>query len=196
MNAASKVEPGVAPELLRHRFTLEQYEKMVEDGILTSDDRVELLDGEIVEKMTIGSPHAACVRKLQRVCFELLGKGVATVSCQSPVGLPPNSEPEPDVAILRYRADDYSALHPRPKDVLLVVEVSDSTLRRDRAKLRIYARSRIQEAWIVDVNRKVVEIYTDPVGERYRGRRVATPGDAIAPRYVSNLTLAVDDILP
>ncbi len=196
MSAASKVERPMASELLRHRFTLEEYEKMVEAGILTPDDRAELLDGEIVEKMAVGSPHAACVRKLQRMFFELLGKGAATLSSQNPIGLPPNSEPEPDFAILKYRSDDYATLHPRPKDVLLVIEVSDSSLRRDRTKLRIYARSSIQEVWIVDVNRKLVEVYTEPAEERYRELRVLKPGESIAPRAFPDLALAVGDLLP
>jgi Uma2 family endonuclease len=196
MNAASKVEPGMASELVRHRFTLEQYEKMVEDGILTSDDRVELLDGEIVEKMPIGSRHYACVRNIQRMLFRLLGDDAAIVSIQSPVGLPPRSEPEPDIALLRPKADNYASLHPRPHDVLLVAEVADSTLRRDRAKLRIYAEAGIPEAWVVDVNRNVVEVYAEPEGGRYRATSTAEREGTLTPLAFPDLAVAVNDVLP
>lgn len=183
------------PELMHRRLTLEAYEKLVEDGILTSDDRVELLDGEIVEKMPIGPRHCACVRKLHERFYEAL-RGTAGISVQSPIGLPPRSEPEPDVALLRPRADDYATLHPRPHEVLLVVEVADSTLRRDRAKLKIYAESDVPEVWIVDVNRDVVEVYTQPDGARYRRLQVLDRDASLTPLAFPSLSIAVVDALP
>jgi Uma2 family endonuclease len=196
VNAASKDRRAMTSDLLQRRLTLEQYERMVEGGILTSGDRVELLDGEIVEKVPIGTRHSACVIRLQRLFMRALDDGRATVAVQSPLGLPPNSEPEPDVALLKPRADDYASLHPRPQDVLLVVEVCDSSIGRDRVKLRLYARAGIPEVWLVDLTRNLVDVYRRPDGARYAERATFERAGRLTPLHFPAVAFTVDDVLP
>lgn len=114
-------------QLLRRKFTVEQYHKMVESGILTEDDRVELIRGEIIEMSPIGTKHAACVNRLVNLLVQLLGKGVI-LAAQNPVALNNNSEPQPDVALLKPRDDFSATAHPQPQDIFLLIEVADSTV--------------------------------------------------------------------
>ena len=178
----------MATEILRRRFTIEEYHRMAETGILGHDDRVELIDGEIVEMSPIASRHSACVARLTHVFFKVVGSR-ALVWSQAPCVLPPYSEPEPDIMLLRPRADFYEQAHPRPADILLVVEVSDSSLDYDRGvKLRLYARAGIPEAWIVDVAGEVVEVHREPAATGYRDVRRARRGAATSSRRARSLT--------
>jgi len=141
---------------------------MGEARILTPDDRVELLNGELIEMSPIGPRHAAAVRRLTRLFNRRLGT-VAAVSVQNPIALDDYSEPQPDITILRPRADEYEAEHPAPRDVLLLVEVMDTSQDYDRGrKLRSYADDGIQEVWLVDLSAEVVEVYRRPAGGTYR----------------------------
>ncbi len=147
--------------LTRHRFTVAQYEGMVDSGILTENDRVELLHGEVVEKMTIGPAHAASVNRLNQL-FQIRLGTVAIVAVQNPIQTV-DSEPEPDLALLRLRVDFYSTATPSGDDVLLVVEVSDTTLETDRTlKCEIYAEAGIPEYWIVNLVENCLEVHRDP----------------------------------
>lgn len=138
-------------QLLRRKFTLEQYHKMAESGILTEDDRVELIRGEIVEMSPIGRRHAACVRRLVTLFSEKL-RLRAIVDTQNPVELSDRSEPQPDVALLQPRPDFYEAGHPKAKDIFLLVEVADTTAETDRdVKIPLYAEDGISEVWLVDI---------------------------------------------
>jgi Uma2 family endonuclease len=149
----------------RRRFTIEEYERMAETGILTQDDRVELIEGEIVEMSPIGNPHAAFVANLNHLLVNAVGDR-ARVWVQGPVRVPPRSKPQPDLALLRPRS--YVRQGATTSDVLLVIEVSDTSLRYDRTvKLRLYARAGIPEYWIVDAKTETLEIYRSPIGERY-----------------------------
>ena len=140
----------------RHRLTVSDYHRMGEAGILGTE-RVELIDGELIDMAPIGAGHAGTVRGLNRVLTAAC-MGRAIVDVQNPVRLDGFSEPQPDLAVLRLRADDYRGAHPGPADVLLVVEVADSSLRFDReVKLPMYARAGIGEVWIVDLGARVVE---------------------------------------
>ncbi|HEY9084843.1 MAG TPA: Uma2 family endonuclease [Candidatus Tyrphobacter sp.] len=195
MNAASKWVSMALP-VQHHRFSLGEYEAMVEHGILTPDDRAELLAGEIVEKMTIGSRHAACVKKVNRFFSTALGSRVL-VGVQDPVRLPPDSEPEPDVTLLKARDDLYARNHPNPDDVLLPVEISDSSLELDRKiKLPLYAAAGIAEVWIVDLTSNAIEIYTEPYEGRYARAHTARGDDAIVPRAFPGLVVRAAELLP
>jgi Uma2 family endonuclease len=135
----------------RHRLTVSDYYRMAEVGILASDARVELIDGEIIDMPPPGSLHAATVRRLQQILSRELGNRV-TIIAQDPVRLGEHSEPQPDVAVLRYREDLYGERHPQSTEVFLVVEVADSSLRFDRdTKQSLYAAHGIPEMWIVDL---------------------------------------------
>ncbi len=124
-------------QLLRRKFTVEQYHKMLESGILTEDDRVELIRGEIIEMSPIGTKHAACVNRLINLLVQLLNKRVI-VAAQNPVALNDNSQPQPDVALLKPRDDFYATAHPQPQDIFLIIEVADSTIIMTGKRKSIY----------------------------------------------------------
>jgi len=184
------------PEIImpRHRFTVEDYHRMVESGILTEDDRVELLCGEIVVMAPIGSRHMACVNRLL-VAFEELGDRVVK-SIQNPVCLT-DSEPQPDLALLVPRADYYASRVPLPADVLLLVEVAETSQIKDRdVKAPLYARNEIPEYWIVDLAADAIEVYRRPEDGRYRDSVRATAGEILRPLAFPEFPVAVDAILP
>lgn len=180
--------------LVRRRFTVEEYHRMVQAGILSEDDRVELLEGEIVEMVPIGSRHAACVNRLNQL-LSRAGERVL-VSVENPVRLTEHSEPQPDIALLVPRQDFYASGHPGPQDVLLVVEVSEASSGSDReVKVPLYARAGIREAWIVDLQAGVVEVYRQPSPEGYRQVLHFRRSEGLAPEAFPDLTLSVDEIL-
>ena len=181
-------------QIARRQFTVDDFYGMLKVGIFTEDDRVELIDGEIVEMSPIGSRHAACVARLAALFVKRLGDA-AVVFPQNPLRLDKKSEPVPDVVVLKPRADFYAGAHPGPADVLLVVEVADTTLRYDRrVKVPLYARAGIPEVWIVNLARGVVEVYAGPDGNGYSEIRKAERGQALTPVLIPALTLAVEDI--
>ncbi len=185
----------MAVSLARRRFTVDDYHRMAQAGVLTEDDRVELLEGEIIEMVPIGSRHAACVRRLDYLLSPLV-KGNALVSVENPIHLGEHSEPQPDLALLRPRADFYAHAHPGPEDILLLVEVADATGDYDRTvKVQLYARAGISEVWLVDLVADEVEVYRDPGTEDYREKRVARRGEAVTCETLPGVTLAVDEVL-
>ncbi len=184
-----------SPSALR-RFTTREYHRMLEAGILASGERVELLAGEIREAAAVGSRHAACVRRLEALFHDRLGRRVL-VSVQNPVELSEDSEPEPDLALLARRADFYAAAHPRPAEVLLLVEVSDASYDADVGrKLPLYAGAGIGELWIVDLAADRIEVHLDPAGDRYSRIERFVRGDRLAPRLFPETRLPVADVLP
>jgi Uma2 family endonuclease len=190
-------EPVVVMEeaLSRYRITVEQYHRMGEAGIFPEDARVELLDGEVVAMTPIGSRHAAAVRRLMRTFGSLGDRCLPSPQC--PVRLPGDSEPEPDLAILRPREDDYGGRHPGAADVLLLVEVADSSGTKDRfRKGRLYALAGIPEYWIVDLERDLLEIRLRPEGDLWGETRLLHRGDEVAPAAFPDFPVAVDSILP
>lgn len=183
-------------EVLHHRFTVEAYEEMVAHGILTEDDRVELLAGEIVEMSPIGDPHVGCVNRLTAL-FSAALMGHAVVQIQNPVVLPPDSVPEPDVAILRPRADFYGKGKARPGDIFFLVEVAQSSLRFDRlVKVPIYAKRGVPEVWIADVLHGTIDCYREPFGDTYASVRILRDNDEIAPLAFPGARFRVSDIVP
>lgn len=177
------------------RFNVREYYRMGEAGILHPGERDELLDGEVILMSAIGSRHAGTVARLTRLLTRACE--AEFVWTQNPVRLSEWSEPQPDVCILRPRDDDYTSAHPTPTDVLLLIEVSDTSLLLDRqVKLPIYAAAGIREYWIVDLEGGGIEVHLDPGPEGYGRLRRAARGDDITPGALPGNTIAVDDILP
>lgn len=167
---------------------------MADVGILGVDDRVELIDGEIVEMNPIGSRHASSVGRLTRLFSELVGSK-AFVWVQNPVRLSELSEPQPDLALLKPRGHFYADAHPSATDVLLLVEVSDSSLAFDRdVKLALYAAAGIPEVWIVDLSAGVLTTYTSPSGGQFADRRQFRGDDRVKPTQVPGVSLRAGDV--
>ena len=180
----------MATQTRRRLFNVDEYYAMVEAGILAEDDRVELLDGEIIAMAPIGSRHASCVDRLSEMLFQKLGRR-ATLRVQGPVRLDSSTEPQPDLLLLERR--DYSETHPGPDDVLLLIEVSDTTAGFDRnEKLSLYARSGISEVWIVDLPAQSVGVYMEPTGSEYGSSRVVGRDGYLAPAAFGDVVLPVN----
>jgi len=181
--------------LPRRPFTTAEYHRMIETGILTEDDQVELINGEIIEMAPIGPRHAACVKRLA----ELLGikvRKLAMVGVQDPIELSEHSEPQPDISLLKRRADFYAQGHPTPADVLIAIEVADTTLENDRGvKLPSYARAGIPEAWLVDLVNDRLEIHSSPTSGIYQEVRIVLRGHKVISQTIPQLKLKADDIL-
>jgi Uma2 family endonuclease len=181
--------------LLPGPFTVEMYHKLGELGIFDEDDRVELLDGQIVEMSPIGDAHAACVFRLTNLLARRTGGDVG-VSTQNPVVLDPRWEPQPDIAIVRRPAGFGGAWRPSAQDVVLVIEVADSSLERDReVKIPHYARTGIPEAWLIDVEGDVITRYRAPGPDGYDEIAAVTRGMLLRPVSLPELAISADEIL-
>ena len=169
---------------------------MGETGILADDPRIELIAGAIFVREPTGSRHAGAVDRLAHLFISHLARR-AVVRIQNPVSFPDEmSELQPDLMLLRSRADFYSSAHPGAADVLLVIEVADSTLRLDRrVKIPLYARAGIAEAWLLDLTTEHVEVFREPSGGRYRESVRLARGASLAPLVFPDLALVVDDLL-
>lgn len=164
----------------KHLISAEEYLRMGEGGVFAPDARLELIEGEIIEMAPIGGPHLARVNRLTRLLVERTGDR-AIVSTQNPLIIADRSVPQPDLALLRPRQDEYASSLPGAADVMLAVEVADTTLRFDlRTKVPLYARCGIPEAWVVDVNERVVHAFRDPSAAGYRTSLTLKPGDGVA----------------
>jgi len=179
---------------LKGPFTVDTYQRLGELGILGEDDRVELIGGQVVEMSPIGDRHASCVRRLNGLFARHL-LDVAVIDVQNPVVLGERDAPQPDVTLLKPRADAYPH-HPRAEDILLLIEVADTTLAYDRdIKLPLYARVGIPEAWLVDLESDRIQVCREPAGGRYASVRVLSRGDTITPLRFPNMTVSADDVL-
>ena len=179
----------------RRPFTVGEYYRMAETAILTEEDRVELIAGQIVAMSPIGSHHAACVDRLNGLLHRQPGSAFI-VRVQSPIALDAYSEPEPDLVLLRPRADFYAAAHPSAADVLLAIEVADTSADYDReVKLPLYAQAGIPEVWVIDLQKDRIEVYARPQGGAYQQRvKVAADATFTSPTVVG-LELAVAEVL-
>ena len=176
----------------RRRFTVAEYYAMADAGILSENDRVELLDGDIFVMPPIGDWHAFGVNSIVAAFPSTLLEGRAILSVQNPVRLDAGSEPQPDAMLLRWRDDFYRNGHPGPADILLLIEVSDTTVDFDRnVKLPLYARAGIPEVWIVNRPSRRIEAYTDLTGDSYAAVRHFGPGDTVAPQAFTDIVLEV-----
>ncbi|HID54370.1 MAG TPA: Uma2 family endonuclease [Anaerolineae bacterium] len=180
----------------RRLFTTEEYHQMAETGILAEDDRTELIRGEVVAMSPIGVRHAACVKRItELLTFHFRNKAI--VSIQDPLRLDEMTEVQPDAALLRYRDDYYVQATPTGEDVLLLIEVSDSTLAYDRViKLPLYARAQIPEVWLVNLVDNLLEVYRAPQGDEYTEFRRVYRKDTAVPLAFPNIPLPVNDIIP
>lgn len=179
---------------LRHQFTVNAYTQMREAGILTEDDRVELLDGEIYTMSPIGPLHIALVNRLTRLLVWQTGDD-AIVSVQNAVRLNDYSEPQPDIAILRPRDDDYDQALAQPDDILLLIEIADTSLAYDRdLKLPRYAASTIAEMWIIDANQQIIDQYTQPLQGQYMQMQRYLKGHTIQSKMMPQIQFTTDRI--
>jgi Uma2 family endonuclease len=182
-------------QLARRLFTITEYHQMTEVGILSEDDRVELINGEIVAMAPIGSRHAAGVDRINALFNSRIGQQ-AIVRIQSPIQLDEYSEPQPDLSLLQPRADFYAQAHPTPADVLLVIEVAETSIDYDRTvKLPLYARASISEAWLIDIANDRIEIHKQPSQGIYQEVRYALRGQNLSPQSFPNLNLSVEELL-
>ena len=182
-------------QIARRHFNIAEYYKMAAAGVFTEDDRVELIEGEIVEMNPIGSRHAACVGRLTELLGRLAG-GEAIVWVQNPVQVSDYSEPLPDVALLKRRDDFYAQANPQPSDVLLIVEVADSSVEYDRnIKMPLYARAGIPEVWLVNLPKETIEIYAEPLEGDYREIRLVKRGESFSAKSIPNLMIDTSAVL-
>ena len=183
------------PVQTQHRFSVKDYYRMAETGVLRPDARVELLDGKIIDMSPIGPFHGGLVKRLSRM-FNLKAKGRWIVSTQDPLRLDDHSEPEPDVMLLKPAADDYTSRHPRSDDVFLLIEVSDTTLDFDRdTKLPAYGRAGVVEVWIVNLIEATVEVYREPNFTGYGNKAVLRAGDQAKPLAFPDVAVDVAELL-
>jgi Uma2 family endonuclease len=179
-----------------HAVTIHEFGRMVDAGVFGANERVELIEGHIVDMSPIGTPHQAWVNRLNTAFAPLMIAERAIVQIQGSFVASDISQPQPDVALIRPRDDYYAGAHPRPQDLFLVVEVADSSVRYERwTKLPLYARAGVAEAWIVDLQHQEIEVATGPSEEGYRRSIRLERGGTVAPTAFPDLTLPVDRIL-
>jgi Uma2 family endonuclease len=167
--------------LQRHRLSVDEYHRMAHAGILPEDSRVELINGEIIDMAPIGSRHAAAVKQLTRILARAVGD-TAIVSVQDPIHLDLHTEPQPDLALLLPREDFYKTAHPRASDVLLIIEVADTSLRYDREiKIPLYAQHGIPEVWLVDLLSNRIRLFREGTEEGYRWESEAADLEQLSP---------------
>jgi len=195
MQSVTELEKPNTPPLARKKFCADEIYKMMEIGILPEESGWELINGEIIHRMSIGSRHASVVRKLEKYLERNYGDQIL-VSGQNPIHIDEYNEPEPDVALLKLREDFYAERHPKPEDVLLVIEVSDSTLEYDREiKKELYAEAGIREFWLVNLRENTIECFSSPKEGRFRLTVIVGAGEFAESVSIGNLTLNVDDFL-
>jgi Uma2 family endonuclease len=174
-------------QLIRHQFTVKQFHQMAESGILSENERVELIRGEMIDMSPIGTRHAGCVLFLSNFLISLL-RGRALINVQNPLELDETSEPQPDIALLKPRPDFYRNSHPQPEDIFLLIEVADTTVKYDReVKIPLYAEANIPEVWLVDVNQEIIEVYRNSLEGIYQDVQKLTKNQSLS-------TLAFPDV--
>jgi Uma2 family endonuclease len=175
--------------LQRHRLTVAEYYRMAETGILAPEARVELIEGEVIDMPPIGSPHAGTVDYMADVLRSACG-GQAIVRTQNPVFLDLHSEPQPDIALLRPRADFYRSSHPTPADVFLIVEVADATLAYDtQIKLPLYARHGVPEVWLVDLSNRRFMVHRTPTAVGFQDVQTLTELSTVTPMLLPGVSI-------
>ena len=182
-------------ETTKKLFSVDEYYRMLDAGILTPEDRVELIDGEIFQMSPIGSRHLGCVNRATRLFTAAFGRRVV-VSVQNPLLLNNYTEPEPDVVLLKPREDEYASKKPAADDAFLVVEVAETTLGFDRGvKLPRYAAAGIPEVWIENLNEDCLLVYRDPAGAAYRTSLKLHREESVSVLALSGIVFSVDELL-
>ncbi len=189
-----QIETTIEPVITRRKITVEEYEVMYEAGVFKPDERLELINGEILKVAPMNAPHSATVAALTELLIEKLARR-ATLYAQMPIVLNDDSEPEPDVAILKWKKDKYFSSKPGVQDVYAIIEVASTSLVYDRRiKLPLYARAGVPEVWIVKVQERELEVYRSPKGEAYSESRVLKPSDKIALLAFPDVELALSEV--
>lgn len=188
--------PTLDMVLAERKLTVEEYHRLRESGYLTEDDRIELIEGALIPMAALGGRHVRCVNRSTRALMFALGDR-ADLSIQGSLKLSDISEPEPDIAVLKPLAEEENQDRlPEARDVLFIIEVSDSSIGFDRGeKLIIYAKAGIREVWIVNLNRRLIEVYRDPDGDLYRTLIVIGRDDTIAPLAFPDVVITGADLL-
>jgi Uma2 family endonuclease len=183
------------------RFTLEEYHKLTEIGFFHEDDHIQLINGELIEMASKGTAHETCLRKLLKQLPQLIGNR-ATLQSQAPITIPPRSEPEPDFAIIKNRDDNYLSSHPQGEDVLLVIEVADSSIDYDQnVKIPLYAKAGIFYYWIFNLLDNCLECYSEPYQNQqgifgYANKRIVLPNQVISLPCFPDLQLDLSKVFP
>jgi len=181
-------------QLVRYQFTVKQFHQMAESGILSENDRLELIRGEMIDMSPIGRRHAGCVNRLVNLLIQLLGKQIV-LAPQNPVELDETSEPQPDIALLKPRPDFYRNSHPQPEDIFLLIEVADTTIKYDReVKIPLYAEANIPEVWLIDVNQEVIEVYRNPIQGVYQDVQKLVKNQVLSILAFPNVHINVSEI--
>lgn len=179
----------------RKLFTVDEYDTMIKAGVFDGKESFELIEGEFVKKMTQGDLHIGCINVLTWILRNDLPK-MYLYSIQNAVRINIFSAPEPDVALLRFRNDFYSTGKARPEDILLLIEVADTTVSSDRQiKIPLYAQAEVPEVWLVNLPRKIIEVYTEPKNGKYQIVRKAGKSETLTPKMIADLTVKVADII-
>ena len=189
---ATPAVTGAPTTLPRRRFTVAEFYRLGEAGILTADDRIELIQGDLVPMTPVGPRHAAAVDRLDDQLRAALGAR-ARVRIQNTVRLSNDTEPLPDVVVCQRR--EYTDQHPTPTDILLIIEVVDTSAERDRYKLSLYARAGVTETWLVDLTADIIEVHREPGPNGYRLVRRCRPGDTLTVDAFPEVAIAVADLL-
>ncbi|MGH7998124.1 MAG: Uma2 family endonuclease [Brasilonema sp.] len=182
-------------------FTIEEYHRLADLGFFTEDDRLELINGEIVQMSPKGTRHTTCCSNLLEE-LAVLVVGRAKVRCQDPISLPSKSEPEPDFTIVKKQAGNYLSSHPKPSDILLIIEIADSSLQYDQEeKLPLYAAAGISDYWIFNLVDNHLEAYSEPLQEvqgkfAYRLKRIILANETVTLPYLPDLSLDLSQIFP
>ncbi len=183
------------------RFTLDEYHRLADLGFFTEDDRIELIRGEIIQMVAKGTPHTTCCSNLLEELATLV-VGRAKIRCQDPIVILSNSEPEPDFVIVKKRADNYLSGHPTASDILLIIEIADSTLKYDREiKLPLYAEAGISDYWLFNLVANHLEAYSKPYQELqgsfgYSVKQIVLPNQSIPLPCFPELSLDLSKIFP
>lgn len=183
------------------RFTLDEYHQLTDLGFFHEDDHIELINGEIIQMVSKGTAHETCLRNLWKQLPKLVGDR-ATLQSQAPITLPPNSEPEPDFAIVHNRDDNYLSAHPSPVDILLVMEVADSSLSYDQdVKIPLYAQAGISDYWIFNLFDNHLECYSEPYQDNngkygYLNKRIVLPNQVVVLPCFPDLSLELSKVFP
>jgi len=189
---ASEISKSFNP--LKYRFTVKDFHKLAETGILQETNKIELITGELINMSPIGSAHAGTVDKIVALLVRKINDK-AIVRCQNPIILDDYSEPEPDIALVKFSKNFYTDNHPLPQDVLLVIEIADTSIRYDREiKIPLYAKADIPEVWLIDLNQKQLEIYTQPYEQSYRTIHLPHLTEKITAQLLPEVELSVSEL--
>lgn len=187
---------AMASAIQRHQFTVHDYHRMVDAGILLENSRVELINGEVLALNPISDPHNGTCARANRAFVRACGDD-AIVLVQGAVRLDLFNEPQPDIALLKPREDFYTKGHPGPADILLLVEISASSLTYDlKVKSRLYAKMRIAEYWVADLDNEIVLAHSDPSGTSFRLVRQFRRGEMLSPLLLPGCSVPADSLLP